>query len=339
MVKTKYCLFSGHESLPKAVHPKVPENNEQAKMPIIMSGLFAWHAAFKRFGGEGDLSANLTREFMEHYDAIHVNYTPGNASYVAAIRDTLGKSDTKIVMNIDHAIDMFSTMDYFILEKMSSSADFIFHVEELATNRLERCLGRKVWCIPHPCDVWTISKFYKQIVPQNHVISCQHHRYLNSWEYGFYATKKIRKEFEVSTVLMNYWLDGRPPVPIDAYFDDILERMDYPDYIQALARSYINMDMTPMHTYGRGVIDAAALGIPTIGSNTISAARKLFPSLTCDSMDDAKMESLLRGLLMDVEFTQSCVDNALDTVKYYDYTHSVERWNVMMESKPTKEMN
>lgn len=332
MNTTKYCLFSGKAALPKVLKPTKPRDADQAKWPLTMSGLFAWQAAFKRFGGEGELSANLTREFMEHFDVIHVNYTPGNPSYVAAIRDVLGESDTKIVMNVDHAIDMFSTMDYFTFEKMSSSADFIFHVEEHGSRRLERQLERKVWCIPHPVDVWTITKFYRQMVPTSHVISVQHHRYLNNWEYGFYATRKIRKEYDVSTVLMNYWLGERPPVPIDAYFDDILDRMEYPDYIQALAESYINMDVTPHHTYGRGVIDAAALGIPTVGSNTIAAMRELFPLLACDPVDDAKMEELIRRLMNEPEFMQLCVDSALDMVKKYDFTHAVERWNEMTES-------
>ncbi len=330
--KVKYCLFSGADIKGRQQIPTVPENDNQKNHPLMMSGLFAWGSVFERFGGKSDYSANLTREFMEKYDVIHVNYTPGNASYVAAIRDVLGKSDTKIVMNVDHAIDMFSTMDYFTFEKMSSSADFIFHVEELAASRLERHLARKVWCIPHPVDVWTISKFYRKAVPIAHVISCQHHRYLNTWEYGFYATRKLRKEFELSTVLMNYWSEGRPPVPIDAYYDDIVGRTEYPDYIQTLSKSYLNMDMTPQHTYGRGVVDAAALGIPTVGSNTIVAMRRLFPLLTCDAVDDKKMEDLLRKLLTDTEFMQLCIDSALDSVKYYDYTHSLERWNQMVEA-------
>jgi len=227
---------------------------------------------------------------------------------------------------------MFSTMDFFIFEKMALSADFIFHVEEFAASRLERHTGRKIWCIPHPVDVWTIAKCYRKPVPEAHVISCQHHRYLNTWEYGFYATRKLRKEFELSTVLMNFHLDGRPPVAIDGYFDDIVDRLDYPNYMQLLAKSYLNMDVTPQHTYGRGVVDAAALGVPTVGSNTISAMRRLFPLLVCDPVDDQTMESLLRKLLNDGEFMQLCADNAQDSVKYYDYTHALARWNEMMEN-------
>jgi transketolase C-terminal domain/subunit len=69
-----------------------------------------------------------------------------------------------------------------------------------------------------------------------------------------------------------------------------------------------------------------------VGSNTIAAMRELFPLLVCDPVDDAKMEELLRRLLSDPEFMQLCVDNALDSVKKYDYTHAVERWNEMTES-------
>jgi hypothetical protein len=45
------------------------------------------------------------------------------------------------------------------------------------------------------------------------------------------------------------------------------------------------------------------------------------------------MESLLRKLLTDSEFMELNVTNALDIVKYYDYTHSYDRWNQMMETK------
>jgi hypothetical protein len=314
----KYCLFCGEVMAPKP--------NE-----TVMSGLFAWGKVFETHGGSWAFSPNLTKDLMEEFDVIHVNYTPGNASYMTAVRDALGDhSSTKIVANVDHALLMWSTMDPFIARDQLLKADRIFHVESLGAGRVSQLIGKPVPVIPHPVDVKGISK-YRKPFPSLEIISCQHHRYLNTWVEYWFATYNIRKEYGLRTVMQNWWGSERPPVAIDGFFDDIIERTNYDKFLEIASESYLNMDITHDRTYGRGIVDFAGLGVPTVGSNSIEAMNRIWPELACNSLDTLKMEKTLRKLLENPEFMQKMSDQGIKRAKYYDFDHSWKRMKKLLE--------
>ncbi len=318
MKKLDYCLFCGPEMEPKD--------------KMVMSGLFAWGEVFKQHGGKYEFSPNLTREAMEQWDIIHTNYTSGNPSYLAAIRKVLGwNSSTLVVANVDHALLMHGTMDPWVAKQMLNLADMVFCVEEKTTAKMEDWLERKVYCIPHPVAVDEIAK-YRLEIPEVPVLSCQHHRYFNTWDPYFYVVQELKKrEWNVRAVLQNFYLDGRPPVAINAMFDDVLERTDYPSFIKRAAESAWNFDLTPDYTFGRGIVDFAALDIPTVGSKSISAMRRIWPELAFDYSDIRGMVKAFEKLFGEPDFCQRMTDQGNERAKYYDFAHSYKRMKKAIE--------
>lgn len=316
--KPKYLLFGGYD-----LDQSGP----------LLSGLFLWPEVFKRYGGGGDHYATLAKDHLEKYDVIGVNYTPGASSYVAAIRERLGDhSSTKIVMNVDFAIGMWNTIDPYNLRINAGMADALFHVEPMGAQRLSRFLGRPVTCMPHPVDIDGIKKLKVQEL-QTMAIGCQYHRYNNTWDPYFYATHGLRQEFPLMrTVLFGLITTEKSrTVPLNAMFDEVIERTTFSQYLKMLSTCYIAMDITPDFTFGRGVVEAAALGVPVIGSNTIEAARRCFPDLVVNWHDDEGMEKLARELLNDEGWLAEIGTRGMKEAEYYNMKNSYDRMLLALE--------
>jgi glycosyltransferase involved in cell wall biosynthesis len=314
--KLGYMLYSG------------PVNRD---MRLMVPGLFLWAAAFEKHGKFGQLSTDIKKESLENFDVVHVNYTPTNASYISAIRDALGdRSSTKLVANVDFGTKMWNRMDPLVMKEMLNKADCVFHVESNGANRLSRLLGKTVHVIPHPTDIESIAKGRKK--ERSTVISCQYHRYEDTWQEYYYGLINVRKEYdELHTILMNY----TPPkatemarVPIVCLFDAIAERMSYSFYIEHLSKSLINVDVTNDFTYGRGIVDAAALGVPTVGSNTIEAQRVIWPELAITPGKDMIMEKAVQELLEDESLRDDMAQQGIEKCEDYSLENSYA--NMMM---------
>ena len=313
--KLSYMLYSGKMS--DDVYTMVP-------------GLFQWSVAFEKFGKGGTLSADIHRHSLENYDVVHVNYTPRNDSYIAAIRNALGeKSDTKIIANVDYAVGMWNSMDPHIMKAVLEKADMIFHVEPVGAGRIRKLvkeeMKKNVFTIPHPVNTTEIQKMASE--DREPVIACQYHRYLDSWQDYWWGLKEIRETYmEYKVILMNYTApEQRSNVPIVCMFDEVVGRMKYFEYLKLLSHVMINIDITPDYTYGRGVVDAAALGVPTIGSRTIEAERRLYPGLTVDSGSDEGVKRNCIELLKDGEFYEFTANDAGRMSNFYSLENSYNR--------------
>jgi len=313
--KLSYMLYSGKMS--DDVYTMVP-------------GLFQWSVAFEKFGKGGTLSADINRHSLENYDVVHVNYTPRNDSYIAAIRNALGeKSDTKIIANVDYAVGMWNSMDPHIMKAMLEKADMIFHVEPVGAGRIRSLvkeeMKKNVFTIPHPVNTTEIQKMASE--DREPVIACQYHRYLDSWQDYWWGLKEIREIYkDHKVVLMNYTApEKRGRVPIVCMFDEVLGRMKYFEYLKLLSHVKINIDITTDYTYGRGVVDAAALGVPTIGSKTIEAIRHLFMGLEVESGRDGKVKQMCINLLEDNKYYEHVANDAMKECHFYSLENSYNR--------------
>ena len=313
--KLSYMLYSGKMS--DDVYTMVP-------------GLFQWSVAFEKFGKGGTLSADINRHSLENYDVVHVNYTPRNDSYIAAIRNALGeKSDTKIIANVDYAVGMWNSMDPHIMKAMLEKADMIFHVEPVGAGRIRSLvkeeMKKNVFTIPNPVNTAEIQKMASE--DREPVIACQYHRYLDSWQDYWWGLKEIRETYmEYKVILMNYTApEKRSNVPIVCMFDEVVGRMKYFEYLKLLSHVMINIDITPDYTYGRGVVDAAALGVPTIGSRTIEAANRLFSTTSVVARDDKKLNELCIELILDIGLQESVANAAMRDCHFYSLENSYNR--------------
>lgn len=287
---------------------------------VTMSGLLCWPKAWSIYGRLGEKSANTTRDHLERFDVIHINYTPSNPSYVAAVREALGDSDTRIIVNVDFAIGMWSNIDPYVMKDQLLKADMIFHVEPVGATALQQFLGTTVHTLPHPSDVARIKEF-RQATKLPAVAACQYHRYLYTWHPYFYA---LRGFPELRTALMNV-SPPQPSVPLDAYFNEVFTRTHYEEYLTMLGGSFINLDLTPDYTYGRGIVDAASLGVPTIGSITCQAARHIWPDLVVQPYRIEQIKYNISRLITDPEFAGDMSQRGTELSEYYNLENSYNR--------------
>jgi hypothetical protein len=298
----------------------------------IPSGLFMWAEAFKRHGLQGEMNANLVKEYLENFDIVHVNWTPANASYISGVRSTLGNSSsTKIIANVDHAVGMWGAIDPFVMTKELNRANFVFHVESNGAAGLEQLLDKKIPVIPHPINTEYIKSQRKQ-TDYPIVITCQYHRYFETWSEYFRTTWRLRKKYpELRVVLIGVTEPPKLKIGINSTFSDVLGRLPWKTYIDFLSQAFLNISTTLDYTYGRDVVEAAALGVPTVGSRTIEAMRNIWPSLAYDPVDTTSMEWELDNLLLDPEYASEMSKQGIDKCEHYSLKNSHDRMVVELE--------
>lgn len=340
---TRYLLFSA-PTIPPNMVVHCPQCNEdvtaesdapvpicgkcnstmRVKEPLIQSGLYCWCQAFRENGGVGEMFATIEKEYLERYDIVHINYTPGHPSYIEAIRNALGpNSDTKIVANVDYAMSLWETMNPYNLKSQLGMADMVFHVEETGARLLQHFLGKPVHTIPHPVDTARIKQ-HQGRPPTNGVLAtCQWHRYNATWSAYYYGLHNINiKRYLVA-------FGGANPsalVDLEAMFHRVVPVMRYVPYLDTiLSKATINLDLAPDVTYGRGYVEAAALGVPTVASNTIAAARRVAPELTVKPYDHIEIERLTHKLTGNPEFYHAMVKQGRERSEFYSCANSYDR--------------
>lgn len=299
-----------------------------------LSGLFQWPRAFNHYGSSGHSKPTLSRDTLEQYDIIHVNYLHKNSSYIPAIREALGKhSSTIIIANVDFAMLMWHRTDPILMKSMLSIADFVFHVEPMGAKRLGFLLQKDVPCIPHPVDVDFVRNLRSPMISGDPILwTCQYHRYFDTWCDSYYPTHRLKREYGARTVLMNITKPTPDMVmPYNSYYDDLLDVRPYTEYLKHLSKAYINIDITPDYTYGRGVVDAAALQIPTITGTTNYAGKLLFPELQVTVGDDEKVEQTIRALMDEPDYMKGTAEHGAEEAGFFSLKNSYYRLTSHLE--------
>jgi glycosyltransferase involved in cell wall biosynthesis len=123
------------------------------------------------------------------------------------------------------------------------------------------------------------------------------------------------------------YIDGILNNPkIDIHYETRLDMY----YSQAgKAKLWLNLD--DRYTWGRYVLDAAALGVPIISTVNTGHASKLFPDFTVDSpfaIDEAV--HLSQRILQDPEYAQSVCDQAWEGLQEYSPERMAQRlWKIL----------
>lgn len=296
---------------------------------IMLSGLWQWSQSFAKFGKRGDVRLLRRKEELEEYDIIHINMTSGNLALPRMVRDALGNSsDTKLVVNVDFDVMQWGENWPYptVLTEAVDCADIIFHVESTGANVLEHVLGRKVRTLPHPVDINGIDKYKK--TEREPTIATMWHRYIPDCTTPYFAQKDI----PLYRVLLGY--GGK--VPTLPMYDFVYKPRGFITTIETMASATFGCDLYPGRSYGRSVIEFAALAVPCVCSNTIEAARRCFPSLAIDPFDVSGAHKLFVELMDDEEKHFEVFKYAYDAAKYYSqencYNRMVEAMEDVMDS-------
>lgn len=284
----------------------------------IITGLYLWKNVFA-----GAFDFPQTQEAFEEYNLVHLNITPGNLPLIYKVLSIINRNKTKILCNIDHAIDMwrssFPDIEYFF--KTIDYADYIFAVEPKMARILSANLKRHVPCIPHPCDCLEINKFCVR-KSRNPRILVSTHVYDQSYVLPAMAIRPVLDPSRFYTTVCGSAAYKNRCLSL---YNEKLPHMVFNDFINSIADSYAAIESYTINSFGRFTIECACLGIPVIGANCVSSQKALFPTLTTKHNDPEAWSILLNDLVNNPDFYAEAARYALSNVYYYSLENSATR--------------
>jgi len=296
---------------------------------LELSGLYLWQKAFDIHDDEGNIDTFWRKEDLEDYDIIHVNYTPSNIQLPTVIRQELGNnSSTKLVMNMDLDVSRLSPNWAYQITNMVNEmkmADHLFHVEPKGAEILGHLLDRKITVNPHPVEVSRLYDYMRN--EREPIIATIYHRYTADTLTQYIAQKNIN----MRRVLFGYNAGKHHYVSNQGMYDQIMPYMKFDEHIEEISKAAIGCDLFNGYSFGRVPIELAALGVPTVVSNTIGAANKLFPYTSVDPFDVIGAEKLFIKLITDLDFADKVIMHAHSNCGYYSLQSSHARFVEMIE--------
>lgn len=282
----RYCLFAEpgwirqSYTIPGSAKPPF----RWTQLPSIMhSGLTQWGKAFK-----GNYNVPDAEE-LDNYDVVHINYTPSNVGKLRYLKKLIDGRNVKIVVNIDHAIDLWGANGFTEINQMYDElqlADHIFCVESTMAESVGKLLGRIVYRIPHPTDTemlrrnFLINKEEKEKAGDL-AVTVFFHAYDKNWLLVSNLLNKMKKEDDRIIALAIGATEGMPAFFRNT-FDMIYNRIDFKTTMNLVARSDVVIDTAVTHSYGRVPIEAACLGVPCVTHEFVESGAILFPQLNVD---------------------------------------------------------
>jgi glycosyltransferase involved in cell wall biosynthesis len=296
----KYCLISSARWKELAFPDGMPD--------ILPSGLYQWLSAFE----DSQMVLPKTREDIEAFDIIHINMPRANIPYV----DYYVKrkdSRTKIVVNIDYSVDLWQKAyeHWPIVLQEIDKADLIFHVEPYGAELLSEMLHRPVPTIPHPVNVKAIrEKFLREKKPNpKPLIGVMGHRYDQNYLLPYF----VFRDLDVQSFLFDH-VEGESEKGIGFLYDATFGRIPHEEYLTVMSKCDIMIETATTYSYGRSVVEAAALDVPVVGGSNVSAMKILFPSLVVDNPRDVSGQ---KGMLVDVLNYKDPAEWLSDRIDFY----------------------
>jgi len=285
---------------------------------IIQTGMIQWVNAF-----DGDIGMPSLAQ-LRSYDIIHLNMPPSNFGKARFIKSFVGK-DTKVVINIDHAIDLWHSTGYTrmdILLKEINAVDLTFCTESTASNSLEVFFDKTIPRIPHPVDLDGLSeiRFNKITDKKEKHIVVVGHRYDLNWLLPTMAVSKYKADSNES--LLTTYIGALPDNPFDIYdsFDMVHPHMPFMDMMDYINSADVVIDTAITKSYGRVPCECAALGTPCISNDSNESGKTLFPSLNVDIKNVRSIYEAIGRILQPLQAMSIIRDSDLIIERYSNET-------------------
>jgi len=323
----KYCRVTN------IMHPSVEKKINEGVRPLTKrSGCMKWLDIFK---GDIDYFTNFQNNDLEKYDVIHINLCGGDVGLIKTVRDALpNSSSVKIVANIDYGVeDIQRTFgDPSIYKYALRGADYYFATEPFQAALCSRIINDKpVKIIPHPIDVKFIKKRQKE---QNNkkalMISAIYHSYDDQIDMPYWTISDLG----LGIGAINLAEDGRPRRGgLSKYLFNYTKNADcnWEDWLDILDSNFLLFETYTQHSYGRATVEAAALGVPVVGSHLVASMRRCYPKTSCDPLWIPRCRELIIKLRDDEKFYKEVSDYAIETSEYYNLENSKKRFLELIE--------
>jgi len=294
-------------------------------------GMYNWMFLFK---GSIMQMNDVTKEELERFDVVQVNLSPVDQLMVPRIKNMLNNSSTLLIGNNDYVVETWDTHDQHPLQYLQyqDMCDAVFGTEEFQTSFLRD----DAYIIPHPHWTGMLGKIGIDDMRENRVAALYHW-----WEAKSYTTslifEKLRRTHpQIKTRLYSYMATpkDRSARWNKAMFDKTMPLFNYPDFMTSLGSNKFVFEPCSYHTYGRTSVDAAAIGIPMVGSNRVDSMRRCFPGLSSEPYDCKAILHSMELVMKNGSYLDRAMDYAKDAVEYYNYKNAEIRYmNMVNETR------
>ena len=294
---------------------------------LARTGLYQWINVFN-----GDVK--YPRDVLDYndYDIIQINMSTQDVHLVNDVRDRLKEgSKTKIVLNNDYTTEMWGNAfgSPSTMSREGINADMIFGTEYFQVSALAELFNKKIFIIPHPADIKRLKTLPE--MPKKDIISTIWRRYDNH----SYIPSFVTRNHGYTTQLIGFdknkdnktWLTT-------TLYDVVLAGTNYFDYCNQMRESMIVYDPFTFHSYNRGVVDCAAMGVAVVGSDRTQSINVCYPFTKVDPYDVAAGRRMIQKLSEDKEFYDKVVNYAKEASEIYNHANSQEKYLLaMLQSK------
>lgn len=295
----------------------------------MMSGCYQW---IRVHDGKVANFNMIDEKDFEKYDVIQINMDGMDLSLVPKLREILGEgTSTKIVLNQDYSPEEMKKafMHPWDMIRSMNCADYIFATTPAAQAYLQSLTPLKIYMIPHPVETHALKKI-GSMGKQDYCMII-YHRYNSDTFSSFVALQNL----QIPYVLTGYVeKSDKRSRWTKASFPRIIPYVPFIEYLKLISEAKIAYAPFLSWTWGRSVADAAALGTPVVGSNTVLAQKVCFPDLAVDPYDMKATRHLLHTLYNNDGFREQVTEQAKYSVEYFGHKKSKERFMTMIEDKP-----
>jgi len=301
----------------KPTHDHITAHGSQ---PLTISGLYLWAKAFN-----GSYAFPRTKDESSQFNLLHLNIAPRNIPLLDAILPLIDRNNTKLLLNVDHAVDMWQSAFPYTQQFLRSidQADYIFACEPLQAKILSDTLKRPVPVIPHPCQIDDLLPL--RTTERDSRIGISIHRYDLNTVLPWYALNNTLPDNWALSAIGSQSPASQQSIKIHHLYSEIQPHLAFPDLMKFLSSLYAILESYTIHSYGRLTVEAAALAVPVVGSNVVSAQSLLWPDLTIDNWNPLQARKKLLRLVNDHDFYKHCCQYASSRVQSYSLSNSADR--------------
>ena len=307
---------------------------------LCISGFYNTHLAFDnhpKWSGEFQLLRAVTGK-LKQFNVIYVCIAKPELSgcIIDRIREEIPKGDpnTVVVGAIDYAVEIWDQpFGIFELKHQLEQCDVITASEPALCSVLKALMGhRNIHLLPHPTNVEYLKRYRKPIDKRQKNIVGMIHRYDNNYKLTFLQLMDVvrrKRNNEIDYDIEAIVLSGDEAARIEMlpFFTKLSAGDEYEKQMDYLSRQFAIVDSYHrIHTYGRTVVDCAAVGVPLIGTSLQYLQNILFPDLCTKPYDIYEQQKILNRLIDEPAFFEHVVNYAYERVDEYGYEKSVDRF-------------
>lgn len=317
-------------------------SRDRPRDAAFVNGVEAWVYAMR---GEFRGVHQLTRATFREFDLVMVNLDFMCIDQLDRVVPPKSERSATVVALFEGELAWLRTY-WPEWRRVADRCDLVIAINRYGVSTLEELTSTPVSYIgiPYPVDgvrgySVPIEQRTREILLCAHLLERTPLDYLAAHTLGIPMYGHVNSfKRTIPNMLRHRSLDGRMYIKrARGLYNDaaltVAPQVSLNDFLARGARSLLWMNLETRYTWGRYVIDAAALGIPIVTTRETGHGPVLFPDLTVDSpYDVAAARVLAARLLEDDAFYRSTIEHAWNNIDWYRPERAVERLTAALAS-------